>query len=185
MAWHLSQQSLFYCIKSTKSLGLGNPGVFFLLFREVCVGSGNWPLFCERYLSSLSPLQETLRLFLLSFMFSCLEPHSPHYCLPSCHTGTKWNIHRLLLSAKDKTQVIWIINEVISEWPFKSLILISLDKRNSHPLLLEQVFHPLSLNSQRLDKLFIPWQPISFPCFNFLIINFFKSLTLVTTIKKN
>ena len=55
MAWHLSQQSLFYCIKSTKSLGRGNPGVFFLLFREVCVGSGNWPLFCKLYLSSLSP----------------------------------------------------------------------------------------------------------------------------------
>lgn len=166
-------------------MGLGSPEVLFLLFRKVCVGSGNWPLFCKLYPSFLSPLQETCRLFLLNFMFSCLKPHSPQHCLPSCHTGAKPNIDKLLFPSKDKTQAIWIIKEVISEWPFNSLILISLDKRNPRPLLLEQVFHPLSLHSQRLDKLFIPWQPISFPCFNFLIINFFKSLTLFTTIKKN
>ena len=96
-------------------LGLGNPEVLFLLFRKVCVGSGNWPLFCKLYPSFLSPLQETFRLFLLNFMFSCLKPHSPHHCLPSCRTGAKPNIHKLLFPSKDKTQAIWIIKEVISE----------------------------------------------------------------------
>lgn len=95
------------------------------------------------------------------------------------------SIHKLLFSVKDKTREIWVINKVTSEWSFNSLLLLALDKSNSHPLLLEQVFHPLSLNSHRLDKGSKPLQNISFPSFNFRPTNFFKSLTLVSSLKKN